>query len=256
MTRPQDTTPANPAQVTERTLSGETVNGIPVLAYMWEEELPGGDTAQSVAYHWSTPPSYAKNVIKLADVAALTAAIGAGGQAVAVKPLEWEERTGARYADTAFGEACVDVDGDGFYVIESGRKHSAFASVEAAQAFVQKHHDIWVKDWLEPSALAASHMPVGDGDYFSLLVERARQAAEKASAKFPQPNYIALKIAEEAGEVVRGAVHYAENRMEWIEVEGEIVQLLAMIIRFVTEGDLVNGIVPPLAASTGEANHG
>ena len=103
------------------------------------------------------------------------------------------------------------------------------------------------------AALAASHMPVGDGDYFSLLVERARQAAEKASAKFPQPNYIALKIAEEAGEVVRGAVHYAENRMEWIEVEGEIVQLLAMLIRFVTEGDLVNGIVPPLAASTGEA---
>jgi len=115
-------------------------------------------------------------------------------------------------------------------------------------------------DWLEAHgagvALAASHMPVGDGDYFSLLVERARQAAEKASAKFPQPNYIALKIAEEAGEVVRGAVHYAENRMEWIEVEGEIFQLLAMIIRFVTEGDLVNGIVPPLAASTGEANHG
>lgn len=92
-------------------------------------------------------------------IRAYLAAIGAGGQAVAVKPLEWEERTGAHYADTAFGEACVDVDGNGFYVIESGRKHSGFASVEAAQAFVQKHHDIWVKDWLEPSALAASPVP-------------------------------------------------------------------------------------------------
>lgn len=85
-----------------------------------------------------------------------------------------------------------------------------------------------------------------DRDYFGTLVDRARQAAAKASAKFPQPNYVALKIAEEAGEVVRGAVHYAEDRMKWEEVEGEVVQLLAMLIRFVTEGDQVNGIRPPL----------
>ena len=81
--------------------------------------------------------------------------------------------------------------------------------------------------------------------YFGSLVVLARASAEKASRKFPQPNYVTLKIAEEAGEVVRGAVHYAEGRMEWSEVEGEIVQLLAMLIRFVTEGDHVNGIIPP-----------
>ena len=91
--------------------------------------------------------------------------------------------------------------------------------------------------------------PAGD-DYFGILVERARATAKKASEKFPQPNYTTLKIAEEAGEVVRGAVHYAENRMGWAEVEGEIVQLLAMLIRFVTEGDRVNGIVPPPVAET------
>lgn len=84
-------------------------------------------------------------------------------------------------------------------------------------------------------------------DYFGSLIERARASAAKASEKFPQPNYVTLKIAEEAGEVVRGAVHYAERRMEWSEVEGEIIQLLAMLIRFVTEGDQVNGIVPPTA---------
>jgi len=84
-------------------------------------------------------------------------------------------------------------------------------------------------------------------DYFGSLVSHARRSAEKASVKFPQPNYVTLKIAEEAGEVVRGAVHYAEGRMEWEEVEGEVVQLLAMLIRFVTEGDRVNGIVPPAA---------
>lgn len=82
-------------------------------------------------------------------------------------------------------------------------------------------------------------------DYFGSLLDKARQAAAKASAKFPQPNYVTLKIAEEAGEVVRGAVHYAEGRMDWSEVEGEIVQLLAMLIRFVTEGDEINGIKPP-----------
>jgi NTP pyrophosphatase (non-canonical NTP hydrolase) len=86
-------------------------------------------------------------------------------------------------------------------------------------------------------------------DYFGELVERGRAAAAKASAQFPQPNYVTLKIAEEAGEVVRGAVHYAEKRMEWSEVEGEIVQLLAMLIRFVTEGDQVNGVIPPARAA-------
>lgn len=88
------------------------------------------------------------------------------------------------------------------------------------------------------------------GDYFAELVAKARVAAEKASRKFPQPNYVTLKIAEEAGEVVRGAVPYAEGRMPWDEVEGEIIQLLAMLIRFVTEGDEINGIRPPALATT------
>lgn len=83
------------------------------------------------------------------------------------------------------------------------------------------------------------------GDRFDVLLQRADVAAEKAARKFPQPNYITLKVAEEAGEVVRGCVHYAEGRMSWEEVEGEIVQLLAMLIRLVNEGDQVNGVVPP-----------
>ena len=86
-------------------------------------------------------------------------------------------------------------------------------------------------------------------DHFDQIVAIARSAAAAAASKFPQPNYVALKIAEEAGEVVRGGVHYAEGRMEWSEVEAEIVQLLAMLIRFVTEGDQVNGIIPPHVAA-------
>lgn len=88
-------------------------------------------------------------------------------------------------------------------------------------------------------------------DYFASLVAMARVSADKAIRKFPQPNYVLLKVAEEAGEVVQAGVHYAENRMQWGQVEGEIVQLLAMLIRLVTEGDQVNGITPPALCSAG-----
>lgn len=82
-------------------------------------------------------------------------------------------------------------------------------------------------------------------DYFSSLVTKARTTADKAMKKFPQPNYVLLKVAEEAGEVVQAGVHYAEGRKKWHDVEGEIVQCLAMLIRLVEEGDQVNGVIPP-----------
>lgn len=82
-------------------------------------------------------------------------------------------------------------------------------------------------------------------DYFASLVVAARIAANKAMKKFPQPNYVLLKVAEEAGEVVQAGVHYAEKRMPWENVEKETIQLLAMLIRLVKEGDLVNGVIPP-----------
>ncbi|CAM7641684.1 Ead/Ea22-like family protein [Citrobacter freundii] len=88
-------------------------------------------------------------------------------------------------------------------------------------------------------------------DYFASLVAMARVSADKAMRKFPQPNYVLLKVAEEAGEVVQAGVHYAENRMEWEQVEGEIVQLLAMLIRLVTEGDQINGVTPPASYAAG-----
>jgi len=80
---------------------------------------------------------------------------------------------------------------------------------------------------------------------FHDLVTKAWQQSLRASAKFPQPNYVLLKVAEEAGEVVRAGVHYAEGRMPWSEVEAEAVQLLAVLIRLLAEGDEVNGIIPP-----------
>ena len=95
--------------------------------------------------------------------------------------------------------------------------------------------------------LESRTVTVPQSDYFASLVAMARVSADKAMRKFPQPNYVLLKVAEEAGEVVQAGVHYAEKRMEWEQVEGEIVQLLAMLIRLVTEGDQINGITPPAA---------
>lgn len=83
-------------------------------------------------------------------------------------------------------------------------------------------------------------------DYFAKLVSRARVEADKAITKFPQPNYVLLKVAEEAGEVVKAAVHCAEQRGSWAEVEGETVQLLAMLIRLMTEGDQTIKLTPGL----------
>lgn len=84
-------------------------------------------------------------------------------------------------------------------------------------------------------------------DYFDFLVNLARDEAAKAITHYPQPNYTMLKFSEEAGEVVKAAVHFGERRDTWVHVEEEIVQTLAMMLRFLHEGDGVNKIYPPKA---------
>lgn len=82
-------------------------------------------------------------------------------------------------------------------------------------------------------------------DYLADISVKALETAEKAQRKFPQPNYTALKVAEETGELVKAAVHYAEGRDTWDHVEEEAIQAIAMIFRLLIEGDQVNGIIPP-----------
>lgn len=84
-------------------------------------------------------------------------------------------------------------------------------------------------------------------DYFTSLVSAARARADKAMRKFPQPNYVLNKVAEENGEVIKAVIHYTEGRETWINVEGEIIDNLAMLIRLVQEGDQVIGFTPPNA---------
>ncbi|HGL6326687.1 TPA: hypothetical protein ACKFQ2_000634 [Citrobacter amalonaticus] len=87
--------------------------------------------------------------------------------------------------------------------------------------------------------------PVVPDDYFSSLVDAARIRADKAMLKFPQPNYILNKVAEESGEVIKEVIHYTEGRGDWNKVEYELIDNLAMLIRLVTEGDQVIGFTPP-----------
>ncbi|HFK4759255.1 TPA: hypothetical protein ACG0MZ_000742 [Citrobacter farmeri] len=82
-------------------------------------------------------------------------------------------------------------------------------------------------------------------DYFSSLVAAARIRADKAMLKFPQPNYVLNKVAEESGEVIKEVIHYTEGRGDWNKVEYELIDNLAMLIRLVIEGDQVIGFTPP-----------
>jgi len=79
-------------------------------------------------------------------------------------------------------------------------------------------------------------------DSFDALITAAREEAVKAMRKFPQPNYVISKIAEEAGEVVKAAIHCAEGRETADNVRGEMKQLVAMLYRLWVEGDGVHGL--------------
>lgn len=78
-------------------------------------------------------------------------------------------------------------------------------------------------------------------DFDSLIVEGIAEG-EKAMRKFPQPNYVISKIAEESGEVVKAAIHCAEGRETPENVRGEMKQLIAMLYRLWVEGDQVHGL--------------
>lgn len=98
--------------------------------------------------------------------------------------------------------------------------------------------------------------PAGDALLSLLpLFVAAVAEAQKAMRKFPQPNYVISKVAEEAGEVVKAAIHCAEGRETPGNVVGEIKQTMAMLIRLCVEGDQVHGLAPllPYAALSAAA---
>lgn len=88
---------------------------------------------------------------------------------------------------------------------------------------------------------AAKVSPIAD------LLPDAVERAEKAMRKYPQPNYVISKWAEESGEVTKALIHAAEGRETWENIRGELVDTLAMLHRLFIEGDKVHGL-PPLRA--------
>lgn len=86
-------------------------------------------------------------------------------------------------------------------------------------------------------------------DKLQALLDDAKAEAEKAMIKFPQPNYVISKVAEEAGEVVKEAIHCAEGRGDIANLRTEIKQCMAMLIRLYIEGDQVHGL-PPVKDAT------
>ena len=77
---------------------------------------------------------------------------------------------------------------------------------------------------------------------FLILADEAISEAMRAMQKFPQPNYVISKIAEESGEVVKAAIHCAEGRETPENVIAEMRQTIAMLFRLYAEGDGVHGL--------------
>jgi phosphoribosyl-ATP pyrophosphohydrolase len=96
---------------------------------------------------------------------------------------------------------------------------------------------------------ADTHKPTQLPPSFAILVIEAMEEAEKAMLKFPQPNYVISKFAEEAGEVVKAAIHHAEGRETREAVVSEMRQTLAMMLRLWIEGDKVHGL-PAIGGET------
>jgi hypothetical protein len=115
----------------------------------------------------------------------------------------------------------------------------------------------WAEDFADTDALAEYAEKVRAeererlGPLGDILFDAVR-AAHKAMQKFPQPNYVISKWAEETGEVTKAAIHFAERRETIENVRGEIVQALAMLHRMMVEGDEVHNMPPLAAAIRGE----
>jgi hypothetical protein len=147
-----------------------------------------------------------------------------------VKPALHREGWIAYHRDAPFADPVKG--GVAFFPTEA----DAIAACEA------DHRAEAVKTWDIAKIEALVGRPFPDETGFCGLIGDAMLEAEKAMRKFPQPNYVITKIAEEAGEVVKAAVHCAEGRETAENLRGEMKQLIAMLYRLWVEGDGVHGL--------------
>jgi hypothetical protein len=79
---------------------------------------------------------------------------------------------------------------------------------------------------------------------FMQMVKDSIIRAESGMKKYPQPNYVIAKFAEESGEVVKDAIHCAEGRQEIGKLRNEMIDSVAMLYRLWVEGDETVGLPP------------
>ena len=121
-----------------------------------------------------------------------------------------------------------------------------FVTEKQYQGFSEK-----VRRWYRPYRCVSCSTPLADDAEFDLMIADAKRAAVVAMRRFPAPNYTITKFAEEAGEVVKAAVHCAENRETVENLVGEITQCVAMLYRLYVEGDGVHGLPALVRKSAG-----
>ena len=175
--------------------------------------------------------------------------------AVKVKPLVWVDFHDRGAKAQAWNDAnyLIQKWSDGRWEISAsypGYSTSIYGTdrfyptIEAAKAAAQADYTARILAALQPDPdarqadLAKAYGPILD------LLPDAVRAAEKAMRKYPQPNYVISKWAEETGEVTKDLIHMAEGRQTADKLRGEIVQSLAMLHRLLVEGDQVHGLPP------------
>ena len=142
------------------------------------------------------------------------------------RPLAAEPEVAVKVREVEVPEGTKALDGSAFRFCYIGSCHG--------------DRTVLLADRTYPQPGAAFNLP------FDIMIASAKRAAVIAMHKFPAPNYTITKFAEEAGEVVKAAVHCAENRETVENLIGEITQCVAMLYRLYIEGDQVHGL-PALA---------
>ena len=162
-----------------------------------------------------------------------------------VKPLEWQGPyacNGYRKGNWKAREFSIQREGKNRYRLFKNhidRHETVFETLGEAKAAAQADYErrILSCHTTQPDPVKdAAHSPIYD------LIPLAIQEAQKGMRKFPQPNYVISKWAEETGEVTKALIHNAEGRESLEAVKGEIVQALAMLHRLFVEGDRVHGL--------------
>lgn len=121
---------------------------------------------------------------------------------------------------------------------EAVRKDEESEGIDISAGLLGPHTSEWIR------GVADEIVAPQPTTSFNALFVAAIHEAEKAMVKYPQPNYVISKIAEESGEVVKAAIHCAEGRDTIEHVREEMTQTIAMLYRLWCEGDLVHGCPP------------